>query len=340
MLPHKSGLEILAELRNAKPTLPVIILSARGEKSDRVNGLRLGADDYVAKPFSVDELLARVDAVLRRSPSRPSDIRILPLACGEVDFDRCEIRFTGGERLEISERERELLRYLARHAGRAISREELLTTFRMYSDMLACNMVPDAERRQEYLETLNLESQRFSHLVENVLSYARLERGRGVSSHEQSTVGEILDRLKARLTDRAAQAEMELQIDLSEAVANRQLTTDVSVVEQILFNLVDNASKYAARAQDRRIHCKVEDAGGKIRFVVLDHGPGFDKGRASTHPQPFSKSSEEAAVTAPGVGLGLALCGRLAKQLGGKLEIDSRSEGAAVTLELPLSRVS
>ena len=126
VLPHKSGLEILAELRNAKPTLPVIILSARGEENDRVNGLRLGADDYVVKPFSVNELLARVDAVLRRSPSRPSDVETLNLAGAEVDFERCEIRFTDGERLEISERERELLRYLARHAGRTISREELL----------------------------------------------------------------------------------------------------------------------------------------------------------------------------------------------------------------------
>ncbi len=126
VLPHKSGLEILADLRNAKPTLPVIILSARGEENDRVNGLRLGADDYVVKPFSVNELLARVDAVLRRSPSRPSDVETLQIRDGEVDFCRCEIRFADGERLEISDRERELLRYLARHADRAIAREELL----------------------------------------------------------------------------------------------------------------------------------------------------------------------------------------------------------------------
>ncbi len=71
VLPGMSGLEILREVRNSRPTLPVIILSARGEERDRVNGLKLGADDYVVKPFSVDELLARVEAVLRRSPGRP-----------------------------------------------------------------------------------------------------------------------------------------------------------------------------------------------------------------------------------------------------------------------------
>src|SRR5215510_7617437 len=74
VLPGKTGLEILREVRNARPTLPVIILSARGEESDRVSGLKLGADDYVVKPFSVNELLARVAAVLRRSPGRPSDV--------------------------------------------------------------------------------------------------------------------------------------------------------------------------------------------------------------------------------------------------------------------------
>jgi DNA-binding response OmpR family regulator len=126
VLPGKSGLDILRAVRNAHPTLPVIILSARGEERDRVTGLKLGADDYVVKPFSVDELLARVEAVLRRSPSRPTDVNKLPIAGGCVDFDRCEIRFDDGAREELSERERALLRYFACHAGRAISREELL----------------------------------------------------------------------------------------------------------------------------------------------------------------------------------------------------------------------
>src|SRR5688500_2255779 len=92
VLPAKTGLEILREVRNVRPTLPVIILSARGEESDRVAGLRLGADDYVVKPFSVNELLARVAAVLRRSPSRPTDVDELALPAGRVNFARCEIR--------------------------------------------------------------------------------------------------------------------------------------------------------------------------------------------------------------------------------------------------------
>jgi DNA-binding response OmpR family regulator len=126
ILPGPSGFEILQAARHARATLPIIILTARGEESDRVHGLRLGADDYMVKPFSVRELLARVEAVLRRSPERPGSVRNVSLDQGVADFERCEIRYSDGKRCELSEREVELLRYLAGNAGRAISREEIL----------------------------------------------------------------------------------------------------------------------------------------------------------------------------------------------------------------------
>ncbi len=86
----------------------------------------MGADDYVVKPFSVRELLARIDAVLRRSTERPSAVQTHAVDGGQVDFSRREIRFEDGEREELSEREAELLRYLVAQGGRAVPREELL----------------------------------------------------------------------------------------------------------------------------------------------------------------------------------------------------------------------
>ena len=126
VLPKRDGLEILEELRASRPTTPVIILTARGDEADRVRGLKLGADDYVVKPFSVKELLARVEAVLRRSPERPADITTVRVPGGQADLSRREVRFDDGERAELSEREAELLAYLARNAGRAVSRDEIL----------------------------------------------------------------------------------------------------------------------------------------------------------------------------------------------------------------------
>jgi len=126
VLPGPSGMEILAAVRLTRPSLPVIILTARGEEQDRVKGLTLGADDYVVKPFSVKELMARIEAVFRRSAERGRDVKRIPFNGGTIDLDRREIRFDGGGREEITERESDLLRYLAGNAGRAISRQELL----------------------------------------------------------------------------------------------------------------------------------------------------------------------------------------------------------------------
>jgi DNA-binding response OmpR family regulator len=126
ILPECDGLEILRQVREVRPTMPVIVLTARGDETDRVQGLRHGADDYVVKPFSVKELLARVEAVLRRSAERPGDVVQVQIPQGTIDLARREVRLRGGRRAELSEREAELVRYLAANAGRAISRDELL----------------------------------------------------------------------------------------------------------------------------------------------------------------------------------------------------------------------
>jgi len=126
VLPRRDGFALLRDLREARPGVPVIVLTARGEEADRVAGLKLGADDYVVKPFSVRELLARVEAVLRRSPERPHSVSEVRFPGGLADLERREARFDDGSRVELSEREAALISYLARNVGRAVSREELL----------------------------------------------------------------------------------------------------------------------------------------------------------------------------------------------------------------------
>jgi DNA-binding response OmpR family regulator len=126
VLPGRDGLAILREIRAMWSKLPVIVLTARGSEDDRVRGLDLGADDYVVKPFSIKELLARIEAVLRRAPDRPRPVSTLAFEGGRADLDRNEVEFDDGGRAELSDRERELLHYLASHAGRVVSRDELL----------------------------------------------------------------------------------------------------------------------------------------------------------------------------------------------------------------------
>lgn len=126
LMPGMDGFSVLTRIRESKPTLPVIMLTARGEEEDRIRGLRSGADDYVVKPFSASELIARVEAVLRRSPERPLSVPRLDIGGRTIDFERRELTRSDGTRLPIPQREAELLRYLAEHAGRAVSRDELL----------------------------------------------------------------------------------------------------------------------------------------------------------------------------------------------------------------------
>ena len=118
MLPKRDGLSVLAELRAAGRATPVLVLSARDEVDDRVRGLDAGADDYLAKPFSFAELLARLRALLRRGTARPSLLEI-----GDLRVDLVAHRAErGGQRLDLTAKEFALLEYLARHAGEVVTR--------------------------------------------------------------------------------------------------------------------------------------------------------------------------------------------------------------------------
>jgi DNA-binding response OmpR family regulator len=138
MLPGRSGLEILATLRRVKPSMPVIVLTARGEIDDRVEGLDAGAVDYLVKPFSLVELVARVRAQLRvRAEASASALGAEGI---EVNLIARKVR-RGGEAVQLSTTEFELLVYLMRHRGQVLSREEILRAVWGYEHDPATNVV-------------------------------------------------------------------------------------------------------------------------------------------------------------------------------------------------------
>ena len=128
MLPRLGGLEVIRELRRDDPDLPVLILSAKGQETDKVAGLQLGADDYMVKPFSLKELLARIGALLRRRRARgetgpPRNVR----KAGPVEIDLQARRATvDGRPLELTTREFDLLLHFVTHPDRVFSREQLM----------------------------------------------------------------------------------------------------------------------------------------------------------------------------------------------------------------------
>lgn len=218
-----------------------------------------------------------------------------------------------------------------------------LTTFQLYTDLLSeGGAVEDPVKRKQYVETLRGEAGRLSHLVENVLAYAQLERSPARRRSERISLTGLLERARDRLEHRAAGAGMSLVIEAGARAAGREVEIDVSAVEQILFNLVDNACKYArdptgsddtASGEIRISHG--ETSRGKPFLRVADKGPGIRPKEARRLFRPFEKSADQAAHSAPGVGLGLALCRRLAHALGGDLVLEKTDRGASFLLTLP-----
>ena len=125
MLPKKSGLDVCRKLRQERNLTPILMLTAKGQLNDKVTGLQLGADDYLTKPFEMPELLARVEALLRRAPTRPSP-QVFEFGTVRVDWKNAAVT-RAGKPVELSAREFQLLKYLVDHRGQTIPREDLLS---------------------------------------------------------------------------------------------------------------------------------------------------------------------------------------------------------------------
>jgi len=165
MLPQMDGLEVLRRLRSGdRPHAAVILLTAKGEQDDRVVGLKKGADDYVVKPFSPTELVARVDAVLRRV--RPPEDELEPLQFDGLEIDPGGRRVTaGGDEVQLSQREFDLLHFLACHPGQVFSRDQLMdlvweaafytdtSTVTVHVRRLRAKIEPDPEQPR-YIQTV------------------------------------------------------------------------------------------------------------------------------------------------------------------------------------------
>ncbi|MEN9787621.1 MAG: hypothetical protein RLZZ299_2885 [Pseudomonadota bacterium] len=140
MLPGMDGLAVLRRVKAEHPELPVILLTARAAEADRVSGLEAGADDYVVKPFSLRELIARVRARLRTRPAIPRPPDLLAFGRNEVDLRR-RVLLRGGEEQRMTTHEAGVLAYLIAHRGRDVSREELLQNVWGYSPAMATRTV-------------------------------------------------------------------------------------------------------------------------------------------------------------------------------------------------------
>jgi DNA-binding response OmpR family regulator len=165
MLPRKNGFDVCRELRAKGTATPVVMLTARSQETDKVLGLELGADDYVTKPFSITELLARVRAVLRRTSSRPTEAAADTYRIGDLEIDfRIHQARRGKQRVEFTAREFELLRYFVTHIGQVVTREQILNEVWGYEEF------PTTRTIDNFVAKLRQKIERAPHAPEHILT--------------------------------------------------------------------------------------------------------------------------------------------------------------------------
>jgi len=161
MLPGLDGFEVCKKLTEEQSRTAIIILTARSQKEDKVQGLRLGADDYITKPFALDELLARIQAVLRRVHPLDNYLDLGPL---RIDFNRYTA-IRNNEKVVFSQREFEVLRYMSDRAGKVVTREELLRNVWGYENVPLTRSVDNLVARLRWRIEPDPENPRYIHTV-------------------------------------------------------------------------------------------------------------------------------------------------------------------------------
>jgi signal transduction histidine kinase len=211
-----------------------------------------------------------------------------------------------------------------------------LTTFQLYADLLQSGAVKE-EQRGHYFQTLHREARRLSHLVENVLAFSRIEKGSARATPTTLAAGELVRPMLERLDDRLREAGLHLICDLADPAWSARVAADPAAVEHVLFNLIDNAAKYAAGSSPAEVELRAQPAGRTLEILVRDHGPGIPPAERRRVFRAFHKSAAAAAESRPGVGLGLSLSRRLARAGRGELRLLPDPDGACFALALPLA---
>jgi two-component system, OmpR family, phosphate regulon sensor histidine kinase PhoR len=212
-----------------------------------------------------------------------------------------------------------------------------LSIISMFGEMLAEGRTKSPEQAHEYAEIIWRESVRLGRLIDNVLDFAKIERGMGVYEFAETDLGEVIDRAIELSARRIAAADMTLDADIAPELPVMQL--DANAFTLAVLNLIDNAIKYAAAG--KRIALAVHCDGDRVVLTVRDWGPGIDP---EEHDRIFERFYRARAIRlAPirGSGIGLALVQHIARAHGGEASVDSvPPDGATFRIELPVSGTS
>jgi signal transduction histidine kinase len=212
-----------------------------------------------------------------------------------------------------------------------------LTTFQLYTDLLASAQADDVEKRQRYVGTLQKESHRLAHLVENVLAYSQMEQASLGLRISELELERVMEDVIPRLEQRCERSGATLKTTFADG--SFYVRGEHAGFERVLVNLVDNACKYGeidGRTASVEVSVCAQD--DRVEIRVSDKGPGIVAAVRGRLFRPFSKSAHDAARSVPGVGLGLSLSRRIARTMHGDLQVESTGEdGSTFLFWLPRS---
>jgi signal transduction histidine kinase len=202
-----------------------------------------------------------------------------------------------------------------------------LTSIRMYGEMLKSGWASE-EKRKTYYEFIYAESERLSRLIENVLRLARLNHSERDVVLEEAKVGEIVDIVRSKVATQAEHAGFELRVEVDDAAAAAVVAVDADALSQVFINLVDNAIKFAARAERREIVVAARLTDREVALCVRDFGPGVPREALKRLFELFYRPADELTRSTPGTGIGLALVHELVTAMNGSVDVRNCEPGA------------
>ncbi len=310
MMPEMSGDQMVAALRPFLPDVPIVMLTARADDELRVRMLREGVQDYLAKPFAVDELLARVDGLVAARRRTLEELRRL-----NASLERRVAERTA--ELSAANRELDSFAYAVSHDLRAPLRAMSGFAQALVEDF-AGQLGGEA---RTYLEQIALASRRMGELIDGLLTLSRSTRG-GMN-HDLIDLSGMARRLLADLA--RGEPDRTVAWEVADCLEARG---DARMLEVVLSNLLGNAWKYTARTAAPRLRVYAEARGGGHWFCVADNGAGFDMAHAARLFQPFQRLHRQEEF--PGMGIGLATVQRIVHRHGGRIEAHGEPGRGAV----------
>jgi len=337
MLPGMDGLNICRKLRSEKVYTPVLMLTARTTELDRVLGLEVGADDYVTKPFSVPELVARVNAILRRPDQYQSSQATRSsssLQFGElrVDPGKRQVQL-GGINIELTAKEFDLLLHFASNPGRVFTRSQLLDSVWGYGHVGYEHTVNShINRLRAKIEADFSHSQRLGRMMEELFELVRLDSCESVVFSEPFSMCELVQDVTQKFQFRAREKSIQLNASLNRRAP--QIYGDIAMMQRVLENLLENGLRHTPAGGSIIVGVDVDS--GNVVVQVADTGCGIP---AEDVPRIFDRfyQRDKNRSVSNSAGLGLAIVKRILDLHGSVIKVSSEIErGTTFSFRIPV----